>query len=121
MKKLINTKYIKRDVTKEWLQTHGFRYNAILSDEESEAYTYRFPVHKYGVYTILECELLIYLSTGEVKINVYDYNTRSKYAPFYYEEYGKNVLISSIEKRILSELKRLKIYKYKRNRKHGND
>lgn len=118
---IVNTRYIKKDVTKEWLQLHGFKYNSIFSDEESDAYTYRFPVHKYGLFTILECEILIYINTGEVKINVYDYNTRSKYAPFYYKEYGNNTLVSSIEKKILSELKRLKIFKYKRNNKHAND
>lgn len=46
MDKLADTTYIKPNATKQWLLSHGFRYNRSLSDDESEVYTYRFPVYK---------------------------------------------------------------------------
>lgn len=80
--------YYKQSLSREWLTNNGFRYNRNLSDDEIHIYTYRFPVFKYEKMTVLECELSIALEIGEVKINVYDYGTNNKYAPFYYCEYG---------------------------------
>lgn len=84
----MQNKYYKKNVSKEWLVTNGFRYSKNLSDEETSVYTYRFPVFKYERMTVLECEINISLEDGEVKLNVYDYGTNDKYAAFYYCEYG---------------------------------
>lgn len=97
-----NNTYIKPKITKEWLIKNNFKYNKILSDIEEEiVYTYRFPVHKSGCFTILECELSCIESTGKIKINVYDYGTRVKYTAF----------LKNINRKINEELKRFGIKK----------
>ena len=83
-----NKKYVKQNISKEWLIANGFHYNKILSNEDGEVYTYRFPVYKYEGFIVLECELMARLDEGDVLINVYEYSTTNKYAPFYYQEYG---------------------------------
>lgn len=84
----MQNKYYRKNVSKEWLNANGFKYSKKLSDEETNIYTYRFSVFKYEKMTVLECEINISLEDGEVKLNVYDYGTNDKYAPFYYCEYG---------------------------------
>ncbi len=84
----MQNKYYKQNISKEWLTSNGFKYRESLSDEETNIYTYRFPVFKYKRMTVLECELNISLEDGEVKLNVYDYGTNDKFAAFYYCEYG---------------------------------
>lgn len=108
-----NNTYIKPKITKEWLIKNNFKYNKILSDIEEEiVYTYRFPVHKSGCFTILECELSCIESTGKIKINVYDYGTRVKYAAFYQVEYGNyTAFLKNINRKINEELKRFGIKK----------
>lgn len=103
-------KYINKNVTKEWLLNNGFYYNRLFSDEETEIYTYRFPVWKYNKFTVLECELQVMPDKKEVNINVYDYNTNNKYAPFYYCEYGNyNKMLKEINSKINTVLNRLGI------------
>ena len=75
-------------MTKQWILSNGFHYNRIFSNEEYEVYTYRFPVLKYERFVVLECELRVMLGEDNVIIDVYDYNTINRYAPFYYQEYG---------------------------------
>lgn len=110
MKRIVDRKYIKEDITKEWLDANRFRYSKMHSDTYSDAYTYRFPVYKYGIFTILECEIVIYLDNGEVRINVYDNNSSNKYAPFYYEEYGNyDKLLVIIHEKIEKMLNKFEI------------
>lgn len=110
MNSLSENAYIKENVTKEWLQSNGFRRNRIFSNNEMDIYTYRFPVYKYGDACTLECELSIVLQSGRVNIDVYDYCTRNKYAPFYCVEYGNySNMIKHINEKIQNELKQLKI------------
>jgi len=98
------------------LHQNGFRYNRIFSDEDNEAYTYRFSVYRYGDINTLDCELILILQTGEVSINVYDKNTRDKYAPFYNVEYGNyDKILDVINGRIEKELNKLDIRKDTRN------
>lgn len=112
MNKITNVTYIKPNATKQWLLSNNFRYNRLLSDEESEVYTYRFPVHKYERFTTLECELSIILGEDTVKINVYDYGTSDRYAPFYYCEYGNcHKMLEIIWKNINKQLALLEISK----------
>lgn len=103
MSKILENSYKKKDVTKEWLQSNKFRYNRIFSDNGTDIYTYRFPVYRYGSACILECEISIILQNGKVNVNVYDYNTRNKYAPFYCVRYGEysnilNIIDYNIQK-----------------------
>ena len=112
MDKPTNATYIKPNVTKQWLISHGFRYNRQLSDDESEVYTYRFSVYKYEKFTTLEGELCVALGEDEVKINVYDYGTSDRYAPFYYCEYGNyDAILRIIWRNIEKQLRNLEIDK----------
>ena len=107
-------KYFMKNLSKEWLITNGFRYSKKLSNEETNIYTYRFPVFKYERMTVLECELAVALEDDEIKINVYDYGTNDKYAPFYYCEYGNfEKMLIIIWKKIDTVLNKLQIERIK--------
>lgn len=102
---IANKIYTKPGITKEWLNENEFKYNRTLSDSEDNVYTYRFPLCKNGYFVTLECELSCVESTGEIRVDVYDYGTRNRYAAFYCSEYGDySVMLKSINKRISSEL-----------------
>ena len=102
------TSYIKKNINKKWLLDNGFRFNRLFSDEETEVYTYRFPVWKYNKFTVLECELRVILDEEEINVNVYDYNTNDKYVPFYYCEYGNyNKMLKEIYNKIEVAMKKL--------------
>lgn len=123
MNSIRNNKYYKKNPTKTWLIKNNFKYSRIFSDEERTIYTCRFPVHKYGDFITLECEIQMDASNGKVvDINVYDCGTRSFYAPFYYLEYGNYTrLLTSINNKILTKFNTLGIQKKrKRRRRHGN-
>lgn len=103
-------KFYKQNISKEWLINNGFKYNKNLSDEETHIYTYRFPVFKYERMIVLDCELTASLYDDEIKINVYDYGTNDKYAPFYYCEYGNfDKMLKEIHNKINKELSKLNI------------
>lgn len=109
--------YVKTGITKEWLNEHNFRYNRMLSDSEEIIYTYRFPLHKNGYFTTLECELTCIESTGEISVDVYEYGTRNRYAAFYCVQYGDySPMLKTINKRINSELNKLQIQIKKNNK-----
>ena len=108
--KISERKFTKRNMTKQWILSNGFHYNRIFSDEESEVYTYRFPVLKYEGFTVLECELRVIPGESNVVIDVYDYNTINRYAPFYYQEYGNyDKMLEEIWKKISKVLEKLGI------------
>lgn len=108
---LANNKYKKTGVTKSWLDINNFRYGTI---DGEDVYRYIFPVYKYGTAPILDCELTLFMSDGEVKVNVYDHGTKSRYAPFYYVEYGNyEKVINKINRTINKKLKELGIIKVK--------
>ena len=105
-----NKKYVKQNISKEWLIVNGFHYNKTLSNEDGEVYTYRFPVYKYEGFIVLECELMAKLDEGDVLINVYEYSTTNKYAPFYYQEYGNyDKMLECIWTKINKVIKKLGI------------
>lgn len=92
---------INYKLTKEQLLSKGFRFSRSLSDDENDVYTYRFPVFKYKKMIVLECELRVTLGEEKININVYDYNTNNKYAPFYHCEYGSyNEMLKIINEKI---------------------
>lgn len=110
MGNITQTKYRKKNITKEWLLSNGFRYNRLFSGDESDVYTYRFSVYRYNKFVTLECELQVALGEEIISINVYDYNTNDKYAPFYYCEYGNyDNILQEINGKIESVLKKMKI------------
>lgn len=99
-------------MTKQWLLANGFHYNRLFSNEEDEVYTYRFPVYKYNSFTILECELRVISGEDNILVDVYDYNTINKYAPFYYQEYGNyTMMLEEIWNKIDKKTEKLKIEK----------
>ena len=109
-----NNEYVKKNITKDWLLSNGFRYSRTLSDEDTEVFTYRFPIYKYEGFIILECELRVILGENKVFIDVYDHNTINKYAPFYYSEYGDySIMLKEIWIKINKELKKLNIINVK--------
>ncbi len=112
-----HTSYINKNIDKKWLLDNGFRLNRLFSDEETETYTYRFPVWKHNKFTILECELKVVLGEEEINVNVYDYNTNDRYVPFYYCEYGNyDRMLKEINGKIEAVLKRLGIKKIDRRK-----
>lgn len=112
MDRLTDGKYVKRNVDKNWLIKNNFKYSSILSDENEDIYTYRFPVYKNGGFTILECEIAVCLNTENINVDVFEYGTRDRYAPFYYIEYGNyDVILQSIWNQINKELKKFDIKK----------
>lgn len=108
---MVQNKYIKKNITKDWLLLNGFHYNRLLSNSDNtNIFTYRFSVYKFEKFIILECELKVILGEDNVHINVYDYKTINKYAPFYYMEYGNyTVMLKEIWQKIDKELNRLGI------------
>ena len=96
----------KLKTTKDDLYSKGFHYNKLMSDE-TDIYSLRFPVHRYKKYTTLECELIVELQTGEISINVFNYGTNERYAPFYHLEYGKYEILEVINKNIEEQLKKI--------------
>lgn len=111
--------YNKQGITKDWLISNGFRHSKLLSTDDTPVYTYRFPVYKYKNMIVLECEISVILGEDSVKLNVYDYGTNDKYAPFYYCEYGNfDKMLKEIHSKINKELSKLNINLIKQK---GND
>lgn len=106
-------KYLKRDVTKEWLLKNDFRYNRYFSNKDDIVYTNRFMVAKQigKRSTSLECEMLVYYPEGCICINVYNAGTRDKYPPFYDRKFGSNnnKLLDIIDFKINKKIKQLGI------------
>ena len=63
-----NNIYIKNRITKKWLNENNFKYNRMLSYNEDNVYTYRFPLCKNGYFITLECELSCIESSGEIRV-----------------------------------------------------
>lgn len=93
--------------TKDDLYSKGFRYNKLMSDDVTDCYSLRFPVHRYKKSTTLECELLVEFQTGCVITNVFNYGTNDIYAPYYHNEYGNYPILDSINAAIKTQYKKL--------------
>ena len=92
------------------LERLNFRYNYVFSDNEVKVYTYRFPVYRYNATMVLEGEFRVYTDDGTVIIDVFDCGTRSRYAPFYYYEYGDYTpILTKIWNQINKEMTKLQI------------
>lgn len=101
--------------TKDDLYNKGFRYNKIMSDDVTDCYSLRFPVHKYKKTTVLECEIIVELQTGRVITNVFNYGTNDIYVPYYYNEYGSYPILDKIKHVIKTQMKKLGVKERKRN------
>ena len=101
--------------TKDDLYSKGFHYNKMMSDDVTDCYSLRFPVHRYKKTIVLECEIIVELQTGRVITNVFNYGTNDIYAPYYNNEYGNHFsLLDSINTAIKAQFKKLGIKEKKK-------
>ena len=115
---ILQYQYFKDTITKEWLLSNKFYRWKVYEDETCNPYIYKFPVCVDGNIQTLECIFKIFVDFdhyGEITINVIDSNTGENYFPFYHVEYGNyDILINSINKKIVKELDKLGIRKDKK-------
>lgn len=105
MGRLAENEY-KFEVAKDKLRKLGFRYSKTY-----EGYVHTFVVYKYKkIVPMIYCRITVNEETQRAWLNVCDDNDRL-YAPYYNDEYGKNVMRQDIEKEIIKELNRLGIKK----------
>lgn len=104
MDRLAENQY-KLELTKNQMKSLGFRY-----DHDLDCYIYKFPVYKCDKIPLIFCKLGIDEETHRVWFNVYDANNII-YAPYYDNEYGNNIVIAIIERKIAQELKKLGVTK----------
>lgn len=80
------------ELTKEILKENNFRYIDGI-------YSYRFPVYKYKNDPILWCILYVDIENNSCNINIFDQNNNI-YAQYFDREYGNNIVVEDIDKRI---------------------
>lgn len=103
--------YKMKNYSKEFLQKHKFTYCRYLSEYGDEIYVYKFPLIYYDKITTIECEISVSTMTGVVNVNVYKAGTRELYSSYYNREFGKCEFLKSIDIKIGSKLKELRIEK----------
>lgn len=107
---IADRKWYKKEPTIKWLNSNGFRYSKEYSDKDSDAYTYVFPVHKYKIFSLLECVLIVYTDNGDVVVKVQDVKTKEPYPQFTYDSQNNHKkFIEKIEKVIMTEFTKLGI------------
>ena len=99
------------DLTYKEQKELGFKYDPKLND-----YVYEFPVYLYKGKPNIICKLGTDEDNNEVWYHICDIKGNI-YAAYYVRDYGKNEVVSIIDKNIEKQLKRLgaKIIKEKRN------
>lgn len=97
----------KKRITNKFLEQNNFRYSKTFSDNTDSIYIYRFNVWRYGNAGILEGEIMLNSSTGELNVGCYDYGTRYAYASWYCRKYGKNEIVDIIDEKIQNELNKI--------------
>ena len=121
-------KYRMKNWSIKSIERKGFVYSREFSNSDETYYIYSFPVYRWENFIVLRCEIRICIQTKEIWIDVYDAGiVRTRYAPFYYIEYGdydpileiiNNVIAKHLEKLEITEAKR-KNYE-RRNRSDQN-
>ena len=111
----------KLKASKDELYKKGFHYNKLLSDNQSEFYSLRFPVLKYKNISTLECEITVEMQTGKLLINVYKAGTNDNYIPFYDHEYGRYPILNGINDNITKQLKKLGAKSKNKNARNVDD
>lgn len=108
---VFKNKYIMPNTDIDHLKELGFKYLPLRSSDNERIYIYVFPVYKYRRKTLIECNLFVNTTTQEINISVYNYNG-TIYAPFYNEQnYNNNTVLETVNKKIQSEFRKLKIIK----------
>lgn len=103
-----------KKVTKRWLTENGFKKSTLYSTKSETVYEKRFPCYKWGIIHTLECEVLLYMKDGTVKINIYDYGTRTIYAGAYTtEDNSYEFIMRRINRSVSIKLKKLGIKRVK--------
>ena len=100
--------YILKDHSITHLKTLGFHKISNMCDEDNTFYSYRFPVYKYLGKPTLECDIKVKTESGEIRVDVYDMDYDSLPA-FYSKDNVYNSLIKDVDKKIISEFKKLGI------------
>ena len=97
------------NLSKNWLEKNGFRYNKSLSSkDDGEIYTMRFPVLNWNLIVTVEAEIMFNVTDNIAHINCYDKGTRSIYGAFYYYEYGNyDSIVEQINKSIEKKIKKI--------------
>lgn len=99
----------KSKISKNYLSKNHFIYSKIFSDSDNDVYYFRFIVWRYGNAGVLEAEIRINISNGEVRIGCYDAGTRNIYASWYSRDNSNNQVVEQIDEKIISEINRLGI------------
>jgi len=107
--KLSKTTFYCPNLSKEWIEKNGFRYNKSLSSEEDgNIYTMRFPVLNWNLYVTVEAEVILNATDNIAHINCFDRGTRSLYGAFYAYEYGNySPVVDEINKTIEKKIKKM--------------
>ena len=117
-KSIQSNTYIISDNSPQYLFDLGF-HRVFDHDEQ---YVYNFPVLKYKKITTLSGKITVYTDSKEIKIDVFDINNHSIYAPFYNSEYrNREVIMEKINKNILLEFTKLGIKKKTNERKISDE
>lgn len=120
MDNLVHFIYGKRGMTRKWLQSHGFKPNLDMSVADTDVFTYRFPIYKYGKQTMYECELNTTIPVNrhyasKVTIEVIDSQANKPYYPFYHNEWGRyDTLFNKFNEEIDVKLKKLGLRRKKK-------
>lgn len=98
------------------IERKGFVYSREFSNSDETYYVYSFPVYRWENFIVLRCEIRICIQTKEIWIDVYDSGiVRTRYAPFYYIEYGDyDPILEVINNKINEQLEKLEITEAKR-------
>lgn len=113
--------YIMHNPDKNLLIKLGFHWSRLFSDEDQNAYVFVFPVYRHNLYNILECRLIVYLESGDIRIDVRDVDTKGLYAPFYSEPPSHKYILGSIRRKINQVLKKIGVQRRGKGDLKGED
>lgn len=106
MSNALQNTYTMENPDRDKLREYGFRYSKKYSENNAVIYRYTFPVIKYNKYITLYGEFLVFMESGQMRVNVCC-NDGSPYLPFYCDQFGvyddlrvwiNNKVISEIHK-----------------------
>lgn len=101
-----NEKYI-RTQSLEQLKNKGFQL--LQQNKEGDLYSYKFPLYKYKAKTLIECEIIVFSDTKDVRINIIDIDNGSLYSGYYTDYSGYDFMKNILNRKIDNKLKYLGI------------
>ena len=111
------SEYVMKDCSLKKLEKNGFAKHIGLSGIGETYYTYRFVVYHYRGIPTIEAELIVCLETGDTTVEVFDKNTRSRYAGWYLRGTlgyaGSNLVVKDIDDKIRKKMKKFDIKEVK--------